>query len=381
MNLALTEMRRSKLRFGLLAGAVSLLVFLVLLLTTLSTALVNSITGALKGVDATVLVYSAQARDNLQASRLDPAVVESVAQVEGVTAAGPISTLTTSAALKDGTEDLQVFGFQPGQPGAPTGLSEGRLPENAGEVAMWDERPVLVVVPRAGELAMDGGGYSIGDTLELTAADKQLEVVGLLRGAQFSATPTAYVTEDLYGQIVRATNPNVPFVPINAVAVATDQDPATTVTAINESVEGTKAYTKDDAVSLIPGVASISQTFGILVGLTFIIGIVVIGFFFLILTVQKMKTFTLLRAVGAGTGRLARVVALQIAAVVLLASAIAVVLTLLAVRGLNSGIPVSLSPALVGGTVAAVLVFSLLAGLLSIRRISTIDPFTAAGAR
>ena len=35
---------------------------------------------------------------------------------------------------------------------------------------------------------------------------------------------------------------------------------------------------------------------------------------------------------------------MQIAVVVLLASAIAVVLTLLAVRGLNSGIPVELSP-------------------------------------
>ena len=34
MNLALVEMRQVKLRFGLLAGAVSLLVFLVLLLTT-----------------------------------------------------------------------------------------------------------------------------------------------------------------------------------------------------------------------------------------------------------------------------------------------------------------------------------------------------------
>jgi putative ABC transport system permease protein len=97
--------------------------------------------------------------------------------------------------------------------------------------------------------------------------------------------------------------------------------------------------------------------------------------------VQKMKTFTLLRAVGAGTGRLSAVVALQIAVVVLLASAIAVLLTLLAVRGLNSGIPVELSPVLVIGTVAAVLAFSLLAGLLSIRRISKIDPFTAAGAR
>ena len=74
-------------------------------------------------------------------------------------------------------------------------------------------------------------------------------------------------------------------------------------------------------------------------------------------------------------------VAVQITAVVLMASAIAVVLTLLAVRGLNSGIPVSLSPGLVISTVLAVLVFSLVAGSLSIRRISKIDPFTAAGAR
>lgn len=363
MNLALTEMRRSKLRFGLLAGAVSLLVFLVLLLTTLSNALVSSITGALEGVDADVLVYSETARDNLQASRLAPESVDQVAAIGSVTAAGPVSVLTTSASLKDGTEDLQVFGFEPGKPGAPTGLSDGRLPDSASEVAM------------------DGGGYAIGDTLDLTATGQQATVVGLLRGAQFAASPTAYVNSDLYGEIVRAINPNVPFVPVNAVAVTTDGEPATAVADINAGVEGMKAYVKQDAVSLIPGVGSISQTFGILVGLTFIIGVVVIGFFFLILTVQKMKAFTLLRAIGAGTGRLSVVVAVQITVTVLLASAIAVVLTLLAVQGLNSGIPVSLSPVLVVGTVAAVLLFSLLAGLLSIRRISKIDPFTAAGAR
>lgn len=362
MNLALTEMRRSKLRFGLLTGAVSLLVFLVVLLTTLSNALVGSITGALKGLDANVLVYADTARDNLQASRLQPETVEQVAAIPGVEAAGAIATLTTSAALKDGTEDLQIFSFQPGKPGAPTGLSEGRLPENAGEVAM------------------DGGGYAVGDTLELTAADTTATVVGLLRGAQWNASPTAYVTDELYTQIVKASNPNVPFVPINAVAVEAS-DPAVVGPAITDGVEGTKAYEKGDAVGLIPGVASISQTFGILVGLTFIIGIVVIGFFFLILTVQKMKSFTLLRAIGASSGKLAGVVAQQIAIVVLLASAIAVLLTLLAVRGLNSGIPVSLSPSLVIGVVVSVLVFSLLAGLLSIRRITKIDPFTAAGAR
>lgn len=360
MNLALLEMRRSKLRFGLLSAAVALLVFLVLLLTTLSNALINSITGALKSLDGTVLVYSETARDNLQASRMDPSIVADVAAVPGVTAAGPIALLTTSAELKDGGEDLQVFGFTPGLPGAPTGVSEGRLPTTADEIAM------------------DGGGFAVGDTVELTAAKQSATVVGLLRGAQFNASPTGYVTMDFYDTAVRTINPDVPFVPINAVAV---DGPDSVVAAIDDAVTGTTAYTKDDAVSLIPGVASISQSFGILVGLTFIIGIVVIGFFFLILTVQKMKSFTLLRAVGASSGRLATVVAAQITLVVLAASAIAVVLTGLAVRGLNTGIPVTLSPALVAGTIGSVLVFSLLAGLLSIRRITAIDPFTAAGAR
>jgi putative ABC transport system permease protein len=75
------------------------------------------------------------------------------------------------------------------------------------------------------------------------------------------------------------------------------------------------------------------------------------------------------------------VVAIQITAVVLVSSVIALGLTLLAVQGLNTGLPVSLSPTLVIGTIAAVLVFSLLAGLLSIRRIARIDPATAVGAR
>ena len=68
MNLAVKEISRAKLRFGLLTGAVALLVFLVLLLSTLSSALIRSLTGAVEGLDADVLVYSAAARDNLQAS-------------------------------------------------------------------------------------------------------------------------------------------------------------------------------------------------------------------------------------------------------------------------------------------------------------------------
>jgi putative ABC transport system permease protein len=365
VNLAVIEARRALLRFGLLTGAVSLLVFLVLLLSTLSSALVRSFTGAVAGLDADVLAYAANARDNIQASRLAPEVVAAVAAVPGVAAASAIATLTATGQVAGKQADLQVFGFTPGEPGQPTGLASGRLPQAADETAI------------------DGGGAAIGDTVVIQPGEVSLTVVGTLRGAQFAASPTAYVDLDTYEELVRAANPNAPFVPVNAVAVTVESgaDPAQVAAAITADVPDLTGYTRDVAVSRIPGVESVSQTFGILVGLTFVIGIVVIGFFFLILTVQKLKAFTLLRAIGASTGRLAVTVSTQIAIVVLAASAVAVVLTLLAVRGLDTGIPVSLSPTLVIATVLSVLVFSLLAGLLSVRRIARIDPFSAAGAR
>lgn len=365
MSLGVTEIRRAKLRFGLLTGAVTLLVFLVLLLSTLSNALVSSLVGALDGLNAEGLVYSDVARDNIAASRLEQGTVDAVAQVPGVAAAAGLGTFTTAAVLPDGPGDIQVFGFSPAGPGAPTGLREGSLPSAPGQAAV------------------DGGGVSIGDTIVLDPAGTTLTVVGLLRGAQFNASPTAYVDLATYEQAVSATNPGLPFVPLNAVAfdVVPGQDPAAVATAITEQVPGAVGYTRAAAVAAIPGIESITQSFGILVGLTFIIGIVVIGFFFLILTVQKLRAFTLLRAIGTSSARLAVSVALQITVVVLVASVLALGLTLLAVQGLNTGIPVTLSPPLIIGTVLAVLAFSLLAGLLSVRRIVRIDPATAVGAR
>lgn len=356
-------MRRSKLRFTLLTAAVSLLVFLVLLLSTLSGALISALIGAVEGLSAQGLVYTDTARDNIAASRLEPTAVEAVAKIPGVAEASGIGTFTTTTEVGGETLDLQIFGFTPDAPGAPTGLSDGRLPSAMGEVAV------------------DGTSLEIGD--EATLLGIPVTVVGLLNGAQLNALPTAYMTIADYEAIVTAANPGLPFVPLNAVAFNVDAgaDPAAVADAITAGNSGLVGYTLESAVAKIPGIESITQSFGILVGLTFVIAIVVIGFFFLILTVQKMRVFTLLRAVGATAPSLSGAVALQIGVVVVIASVVAVGLTLLSLVGLSTGIPVRLNASLIVGTVVAVLVFSLLAGLLSIRRIARIDPASAVGAR
>ncbi|HET9071184.1 MAG TPA: hypothetical protein VFN60_04665 [Acidimicrobiales bacterium] len=128
MRLGLLDLLRARLRFGLLAGALAVLVFLLLFLNTISATLLGFLTGAVQHNSADVLVYSAASRRNLQASRLDPSVVGAVRAVPGVAAAGPIGQTTLTATVGRGLDELSLFGYQPGSPGGPARIVSGRLP-------------------------------------------------------------------------------------------------------------------------------------------------------------------------------------------------------------------------------------------------------------
>ncbi len=88
LRLAFREMTRRAGRFAVLAGAVTVLVFFLLFQQGLLSGLVTEFVGAIRNQDADVLVYSDQARQNLQASVVPPAFVQDAAAVEGVAADG-----------------------------------------------------------------------------------------------------------------------------------------------------------------------------------------------------------------------------------------------------------------------------------------------------
>ncbi len=364
--MALTEMKRAKLRFGLLTAAVALLVFLIVFLSSLSGALLRAFTGALESLPADGLVYSEASRANVQASRLEPGVTQQVAAVEGVSAVGPLAVLSANAVVAGEPDELQLIGVTPGSPSQPGGLRAGEFPLSPTEVAVDASQAEV----------------GIGDIIRVNGSQTDLVVTGTLVGTQFG-TDTAWITTEGYEALLTELNPGLAAVPINAVAFTVDDgaDAAAVAVQVQQAVDGTQVLERDEALASIPGVESVSQTFGLLVGITFVIGVVVVGFFFLILTVQKLRTFTLLRATGASTRSLAGTVTGQIAVVILLASAVAVVLAWGALQGLSTGLPVSIEPFTIGGVVLAVLVASLGAGLLSVRRIANLDPATAAGAR
>jgi putative ABC transport system permease protein len=368
MVLALAELRRGKMRFGLLAGALALLVFLALFLSTLGQTLLGFETGALANNSAQVFVYSATAHNNLRASRLDPAVVARVAGVAGVAAAAGMGEADLTADADGRVTPLTLFGVAPGQPGTPAHLVAGRWPV-VGE-AVVDE-------------ADTSSGLRIGQTFTVRPGGVRLRVVGYVSGARLSAGPTAYTGLTQWGDVLRAGNPEAATVPLNLVAVQTAAgvSPATVAERIRVGVAGVTALDRTRAVAAIPGVALIGQTFQLLIAITFAIAVLVVGFFFLIVTVQKRRTLLALRAVGASTGHLTGGLLAQVAILVTTGVAAATGVLGAAAVTMPPSFPIRIQPGLVAGILAAMLACSTAAGALSVRRIAALDPATAASAR
>jgi hemin transport system permease protein len=367
MRFALGEIRRAKLRFALLIGAVALLIFLILFQQTLAGSLLGQFTGGPQHQSATVLVYNADARRSVDASRVLPQQVAGVAEVDGVAAAGPIGEGSFTARLATGEQrDTTVFGYALDGPGFPTTLTEGRLPRGDGEA-----------VASAQDAS---GGYGIGERVTIVPGDTPLTIVGLADDLQFNVQPTLFVSYPTYEGLVRSTNPDARGVLPNLVGVepAAGVDPVTLASDITAQVAGVEALDRETAVASLPGVSSIQQSFGIILGLAFVVVVLLTGFFFLIITVQKTASLTLLRAVGASGGFLLRNLLAQVLIVIGLALVVAIPLTVAAIRGASSAeFTATVEPRVVVTTSIVLIVLGVLASIGAMRRVAKIDPAAA----
>lgn len=356
------EIARGKLKFLMLAAAVGLLFFLLVFVNTLSSTLLSQFIGALENTSADVLVYGDEAQSTIAASRLTPDDVNRVGEVDGVTAAAPISVVNLDVGFNDESVDMSLWGVDPSGPGAPADVVEGTMAE-----------PGQAVVDTSARDA----GFELGAVFEVGGVE--VEVVGVADNATYSVLPTAYLPNETWAELFAELFPQAPAVPVNLVAVAvTDGVDRTDIASAISELDGLQGLEPSEAASSTPGVSSIEQSFAIITGITFVIVVIVVGFFFQILTVQKLNVFTLLRAIGARTRNVSEYVMGQISFLVILGVLIGVAMlwaTAVLTRDLFA---IDLDPLLIGSFAAAILLATLLSGLTSIRRIRREEPATAA---
>lgn len=365
MFLALKEMRRAKVRFGMLIGAIGLLVFLVLFQQSLQNGLLTGFVGGIRNQSAPVLVYSVDGRRNLQGGAIVPALEQQVRAVPGVARAGRLSLSTFTAEAGGKQVNAAVVGYDDVALGAPRTLATGRYPEAFGE-AVANE-------------ADASSGFAIGNTVVLDPGGFPITVVGLAQDVQINVTPTLFVQYDTYEAAVRSRFPDAPAILPNALAVepAAGVSDKALVQRINASSEDLDALVRAEAANKAPGVSSVRRSFAVIFLLYGLVVPFVTGLFFLIVTFQKARALTLLRAIGAPTRKL--VAALLAQVVIVVAAGLAIGVALYAPISMQQlgGITLHFETGAVVFWSVLLLVFGLLSSLFSARRVLAIDPVDA----
>lgn len=379
MFLALRELRFARGRFALMGTVISLISVLVVLLSGLSSGLVNDGVSGLKAMPVTAFAFdegtmkdNAFSRSILENDQLTP-----WRDAEGVEAAEPMGvSIVNSTTDADEQVDLTLFGVEPGGFLAPK-TSSG---EGLGE-------PDGIVVSES----LKDDGIELGTVFTLDRIDVELKVVGFTEGqATFGHVDVAYLPLDTWQLI--ASNDVDPGAPTEASVAASDHSLFSAIAAqatdgadldlaaIDEQAD-TTSMTLTESFNASPGYQAETMTLNMIKVFLYVISALVVGAFFTVWTIQRAGDLAVLRAMGASSRYLLRDSIAQATLVLLVFTGIGVLAGVAMGAAMPSAMPFELEAGPIAVASLATVALGLAGAAVSVLRITRINPLAALGGR
>jgi len=376
MFLAWRELKFARARFGLMGGVVALVAILVVILSGLSSGLVNDGVSGLKKLPVTAFAFdeetsidSAFSRSTVTRDQLDD-----WAEQDGVAEAALFGNQLVNAEGPDGEAvDLALFGVAPDSFVAPTA---DQVLEGEGLDA-----PDGIVVSET----IADQGLAVGDTVTIDRLGTELTIVGVLDGQHtYGHVDVAYVPLATWQEIHAGAMPGDDVRPeaydeATAIALRAADD-ADIDLAAGDAAAATTAVSLEESFDASPGYAAETLTLDLIQTFLYAISALVVGAFFTVWTIQRRHEIAVARAMGASTGYLVRD-ALGQAAAVLVGSTVAGMAVGVGFGALLTSTPMPFALEPVPLAVAAVLLvgLGLVGAAAAVGRIARVDPLTALG--
>lgn len=376
MFLAVRELRFARGRFTLMGVVIALIAVLVVLLSGLSSGLVNDGVSGLKSMRAIAFAFDeGTITDNaFSRSLVDGEQLDAWRGAGGVDEAEPMGVSIVNGTTGDDEQiDLTLFGIEPGgflDPSVSSGASVG------------DELGGIVVSE-----SLEGEGVELGTVVTLDRIGLELTVVGFTEGqATFGHVDVAYLPIDTWRLI--ASNTAQPGAPRAEQIAALDYEyssvvaleaPAETDLTAIDAAAGTMSMSRTEAFNASPGYEAETLTLMMIQVFLYAICALVVGAFFTVWTIQRTGEIAILRAVGASRAYLLRDSMAQAAILLVGFTAIGIG----AGVGLGALMPDAMPFDLEAGPIAIASVLTIVLGLIgaaaAVLRISRVDPLTALG--
>jgi putative ABC transport system permease protein len=380
--LAFKEIWRNKGRFFLVSLVIALITTLVLFIAGLAEGLGAGNVEYLEKLNADLILFQENVDLSISASQLGRAGLNDIQRVEGVKDVGLIGFSSVSLTL-DGEPkpvDISLIGVEPGRPGEPPAYAGRGLRSSRGKEAIIDRNVAL----RAG-LGV-GDRFTIKSIQDTEEEYYTLEVAGVSDGRQYFIQPSVfvpYVTWDEIRPRGGMDNGEQDSFIFNVIAVQLE-DPRNMEPMrrrLESQASNIEAVDRKTAYEATPGYSAQQSTLSTIRIFTLLIGVLVIGGFFQIQTLQKVGQIGMLKAIGASTATIALAFVVQIVYITLLGVAMGSIGTL----ALSLTFPVTVPIAFTAETVALALVSLLIVGpmggLVSLFVLLRVEPLTALGLR
>ena len=279
--IGLLEIRRRKVQFALIALVVTLISYLVLMINGLGVGLNELAGSALKSWDADAIAYSDQSGLSVIRSELSDEAVQRIGSSQNVEEWAALGYVAANYRDADGVINSAAFiGYDPGTIGEPT-VTDGR-------VLVAGEGNQLL----ADKSFLKAAGLKIGDRVEVSQrlTQREFTIAGEIDEGAFFFQPAVYVLRSTWQEMKYGSSTGVPSASI--VLLKGDRLPGTESAGF-EVVDKTTAFANIEGVSGQQSTVTALRWFG------YIIGALVIGVFFYVLTIQKVPQIGVLKAIGA----------------------------------------------------------------------------------
>lgn len=375
MLLAVNEITRNRIKFGMITIVLGLIVFLLILLSAMSNGLLLSLTGAVKNSNADLFVLKKGSHFNIQGSNLPGNTVDKLAAVKGVEYAAPLGYTVVNVDSGSKNFDIALFGIKKRSFAEPVITKGDKLGDDVNDIVV--------------DNSLLGNGLKIGDNLNVKSLNRRLTIVGTTKGNKLSMLPVAYIDYSAWNEINLALkfNNNKQLIKldnnndVNVVLIKAKS--GTDLVALQKKLESVdsdiEVATKDEVISAFPGMGPMQMVVKALQVFSFAIGIAVIGIFFYIITIQKTPQIGALKAMGASDFYILNELFIQATLLTLFGAVIGILLAVFSIRMIPPAISMHLNVNGLVFSAAGVYLMSLAGTLFSARHIFKIDPGIALG--
>ncbi|ADG39709.1 MULTISPECIES: ABC transporter permease [Leuconostoc] len=269
MYLALNEMRKEKIRYGLIIAVMTLISYLIFILSALAMGLAHENTAAVNNWQLTQVAMSKDANGNLSQSLLTNDDMNKIQLTGDQTAIGIVPMIVKAHRVRVSSmfvgiqkNDLIYHRVQ---------LTQGHLPK--------DRHDVLI------SSKLTQKGLKIGDHMKLGMLTHDVKIVGYVKNAMYNMSPVIYGNLNNWRDIKGVSNQ------FYASGIITSDSKKIVSNDL-------KRYNRAQLFNKMPGYTAQNSTFIFMIGFLLVISAVIVTIFLYILTIQKIPNFAVLRAQG-----------------------------------------------------------------------------------